>query len=508
MSKIQIQCPECNATFRVVEDIIGKKGVCKQCNARFLIGAVDEKRDTGSLVADASSDLPENRLQETTQERASQAFAKLWPKVERLVSDLFAELWTTWKFYISHLTDFEEYLRVQFGMRNIGHEIRFGREDVSDTFAWNDESWFVELADQCVVCADATEEQWIVDDAAAVDFLPAIVCPFIGMLLGVVAIVFSFPWWGIFLSTMAGAVAGRRLSVELSGQIRFRRCLKHERSRAFPSVRASRFFDTIMVRVGYPPLIENFWLEADHPPMRRSHDANNDEEEQESQSDIFEEQGRQRSHSGGRQISGRQNEALNAFLKGPGQGVSRTSLNVMSFIGLFIFAWLLAIGLENLGKRKLSFYYVLPVILCALVAYYSESPTFSPTFGVIALMVYVAGWIHANIILMQYQQTGQDRLTRISNLSDEDLTVDAVLEKGLTEWKVFQDKRACTTLANALEMPGGDTELLVQAGTILLAKKQYRDARSYFERALETVVDAKLEKRIRRHIKGIDRKLP
>jgi predicted Zn finger-like uncharacterized protein len=37
MSKIRVDCPKCNAPFKVDEKHIGKKGICSKCGERFVI---------------------------------------------------------------------------------------------------------------------------------------------------------------------------------------------------------------------------------------------------------------------------------------------------------------------------------------------------------------------------------------------------------------------------------------------------------------------------------------
>ena len=42
--------------------------------------------------------------------------------------------------------------------------------------------------------------------------------------------------------------------------------------------------------------------------------------------------------------------------------ISRFGLNLMTFIGLFIFGWLIAVVFDKLGRRGLGWAYLVPVI--------------------------------------------------------------------------------------------------------------------------------------------------
>jgi hypothetical protein len=49
------------------------------------------------------------------------------------------------------------------------------------------------------------------------------------------------------------------------------------------------------------------------------------------------------------------------------RGLSRKGLNIMCFIGVFIFGWLLAVVFEMLGKKKQGRFYIIPIIGCLVI---------------------------------------------------------------------------------------------------------------------------------------------
>jgi predicted Zn finger-like uncharacterized protein len=48
MAKIEIHCPKCNASFKVDESHIGKRGICTKCGERFVIACPQENKEIAS----------------------------------------------------------------------------------------------------------------------------------------------------------------------------------------------------------------------------------------------------------------------------------------------------------------------------------------------------------------------------------------------------------------------------------------------------------------------------
>ena len=158
-------------------------------------------------------------------------------------------------------------------------------------------------------------------------------------------------------------------------------------------------------------------------------------------------------------------------------GISRITLNIMSAIGIFIFGWLMAVVYDFLGKAKLGWTYVIPLIILL-----SMGNKVGPAFGLIGVVLYVIAWVHANVILSRYQKLAKQRLTEIENQTDSD--IDTILEKGLILDKVMRkDYSAVEAFNRASGMPGGNPILLNASGQVLLKKKRYNEAFEQIGRA-------------------------
>lgn len=93
-------------------------------------------------------------------------------------------------------------------------------------------------------------------------------------------------------------------------------------------------------------------------------------------------------------------------------GIGRKGLNIMCFIGVFIFGWLLASAFDMLGKKALGWLYFVPIILGLVFAQQEE-----PAFWFITPILYIVGWIHANLILSGYQSIARKRIAEIDQTS-------------------------------------------------------------------------------------------
>jgi hypothetical protein len=184
-------------------------------------------------------------------------------------------------------------------------------------------------------------------------------------------------------------------------------------------------------------------------------------------------------------------------------GLSRKGLNIMCFIGLFIFGWLLTVAFNMLGKKNQGWFYVVPIIVCLAISRQTET-----ALGLVAVIIYIIGWVHANIVLSGYQSSARDRIGQIERLSGDQLTVDTILEKGILQQKVLATSEAAiSTLVKALQMPGGDVQLLNLAGVTMFTAKRYPEAKQFFGRALSSVKDDALMKQIKLNLTNVEKKL-
>jgi uncharacterized membrane protein YciS (DUF1049 family) len=191
----------------------------------------------------------------------------------------------------------------------------------------------------------------------------------------------------------------------------------------------------------------------------------------------------------------RKNEEINNYLANA-RGISRFTLNAVFFVGLFIFGWIIEIVFYLLGKGKLGLVYTLPYVLLCIITFNSFISGGSLRLSGLALIVWLAGLIHANRILSRYRSVAFQRIVEIN--SQYTPTIDGQLEKGLILDKIMRKTEpAIKILKEALEMPGGDPLLLYLSGGMMAKKKFYREAAAFYDRALASTEDDSLARRIR-----------
>jgi len=80
-------------------------------------------------------------------------------------------------------------------------------------------------------------------------------------------------------------------------------------------------------------------------------------------------------------------------------GISRTKLNVQAGIGVFIFGWLMKMNYDDLGESGFGKAFFWVMIGCLVAAKQIE-----PMLVVVALVIYLAAWVHTNVILTEKQR--------------------------------------------------------------------------------------------------------
>lgn len=196
-------------------------------------------------------------------------------------------------------------------------------------------------------------------------------------------------------------------------------------------------------------------------------------------------------------------ELANYVLKA--SGLSRKALNIMCFIGVFIFGWLLAIVFDGLGKKGKGWAYLVPIIIIFGI---SRSEGDAAALGIFAPIIYVVGWVHANRILSRYQSLARKRIAEIETDSEGRQKADYSLEKGLLQHKVLCDvEGAVATLRQVLVLPDGDPQLLNLAGAIMSDKNHLQEAKQFFERASSSASDDALVKQIQQNMSSLEKRL-
>jgi hypothetical protein len=141
-------------------------------------------------------------------------------------------------------------------------------------------------------------------------------------------------------------------------------------------------------------------------------------------------------------------------------GTTRVGMNAMIGVGIFIFGWLLPVAFSNLGRGSLGWVYFVPVLLSAGLFRAGE-----PALGGLAPLIYICGWVHANVILSQYKRLARER---VEQLDLHGGGVDSQLEKGLLLYKVLEAKEeGRLILHEAVEQPGSSDALVSKAKAIL-----------------------------------------
>jgi len=204
---------------------------------------------------------------------------------------------------------------------------------------------------------------------------------------------------------------------------------------------------------------------------------------------------------GGSSMFGNDYELKHYVLKGT--GVSRKGLNIICFIGIFIFGWLLALVFDLLGRGKQGWFYVVPMMVCLFI-----SINIAPAFGILVPIIYIIGWIHANAVLSGYQSSARNRIGLTDRLPEDELTADAIMEKGILQIEVLSAGEAgASTLAKAILMPGGDAQLLNLSGVVLFRAKHFAEAKQFFVRALSSTKEDALMRQIKLNLTKVEKKL-
>lgn len=198
---------------------------------------------------------------------------------------------------------------------------------------------------------------------------------------------------------------------------------------------------------------------------------------------------------------GKSEELNNYVLKA--QGLSRAGLNVMCFIGVFIFGWLLIVAFDFLGKKGKGWWYGIPIIIILVSARRGAGELYF-----LAPIIYIAGCIHANLVLSRYESLAKQRISEIDGIQPDDQTTDVLLERGLLKSKVLrQTEKALGDLTEAIQLPGGDPQYLNVAGLQFSAAKRFKEAKQFFDRALELTTEKTLTKQIQKNQKFVEKRL-
>jgi hypothetical protein len=154
---------------------------------------------------------------------------------------------------------------------------------------------------------------------------------------------------------------------------------------------------------------------------------------------------------------------------------------------------LIAVVFSMLGRGKLGWAYVIPIIVIL-----AGVRQFQPALAALALPIYIGAWVHANLLLSRYQADAQERIAAIDGGAAPG--PDGALEKGILLHKVLGQKdQAVEVLARAQGVEGADPVLLNLAGAALCGSKRFPEAGRLFDAARPRAKDPALITQIERN---------
>jgi len=184
-----------------------------------------------------------------------------------------------------------------------------------------------------------------------------------------------------------------------------------------------------------------------------------------------------------------------------GGGLSRKALNIIAFIGIFIFGWLIALVFTFLGKQKPGYRYVMAILVILIFG-----RRLVPGIEILASVIYISGWIHANLVLSHCKTLARKRIAEIE--SQGEININTEIEKGLLFYRALRDKgKGVDLLRKSLQMADGDPHLLNLAGVVMSDYKQYREAADFFDRLLANTNDKILIKQVQKNRNYVQKKM-
>jgi tetratricopeptide (TPR) repeat protein len=202
-------------------------------------------------------------------------------------------------------------------------------------------------------------------------------------------------------------------------------------------------------------------------------------------------------------------ELRNYLWKSGGYGISRTVLIVGPFIGWIILGLPTLAVFSSLGKRGIGLAYLIPYNILGIVAGYILSDPWGdyiealPWILLAVVGLYIAAWVHINVIRSRYQLAARQRIAEIEHRAETG--IDSVLEKGLLHGVLQEKQTAIDVLSQALPMSDGDPYLLTLAGNVMSISRRPKEAVQFYDRALAIAKDEVLIKQIKNRLKFVRR---
>jgi hypothetical protein len=196
-------------------------------------------------------------------------------------------------------------------------------------------------------------------------------------------------------------------------------------------------------------------------------------------------------------------------------GVSRLTLNIFCFIGLFTLGIPIIDQFHRLKNRGIGWMYWLAYAFISVVIFVKRFGDLNlelkdvqmiRLLACIALIIYISAWIHANYLLSKYRRFGRNRLDELNKITQDQLTMNFLMEKGLIYLKVLSDKNAAfEEFKQALQFSGGEGHVLSFVADHIRFSKQYNLAKQYYERALSNTENNDLIKHIKKILPYVEK---
>ena len=94
--------------------------------------------------------------------------------------------------------------------------------------------------------------------------------------------------------------------------------------------------------------------------------------------------------------------------------ITRKSLNIQAFIGLFIFGWLMKMNYDDLGEKGFGWAFLIIMAIIFAIGKQAEPKAFF-----VLPVIYIAAWIHTNILLSNLEKQARDAFSDL-NLRNKD----------------------------------------------------------------------------------------
>lgn len=171
-------------------------------------------------------------------------------------------------------------------------------------------------------------------------------------------------------------------------------------------------------------------------------------------------------------------------------GISRRTLNILCFTGLFIFGWLIGVAYNLLGFKGWQFF--VPIFVASILVAAGQQIGVYLIFPAIAY--YISGWFGANVTLTKLVRTGKKRIAEIdlSNGGAAERIEIAVIQQKL----LHEPEEALRNLEAGIETSCNDSKYLLAAAKASEQLGAIEMADRYLTKTIESSANAEYAEEI------------